>query len=76
MTESMVMEIDCTTGEEILRPMTEAELEMRQQMMAAETARNEAADAEAEAKAIAKASAESKLTALGLTAEEIAALSK
>jgi len=76
MTESMVMEIDCTTGEETLRPMTETELEIRQQMLDAETARNAAAEAEAVAKAEAKASGEAKLTALGLTAEEIAALSK
>lgn len=76
MTESMVMEIDCTTGEEILRPMTEAELELRQQMMDAEVARNAAVEAEIIAKAEAKASGEAKLAALGLTVEEIAALSK
>lgn len=76
MSESLVLEIDCSTGEEVLRPMTEQELEIRQQIMEAEVARNAAIEAEAVAKAEAKASGEAKLTALGLTAEEIAALSK
>ena len=76
MEESMVVEIDCTTGVETIRPMTTEELAMRQQMLDAEIARNEAAAAEAEATATAKASAHDKLSALGLTPEEIAALSK
>lgn len=73
---SKVIEIDCSTGESVERDMTPAELEAQAAMQAqAEKARaaEDAAKAELEA---AKASAEAKLSALGLTAEEIAALSK
>ena len=44
MEESMVVEIDCTTGVETIRPMTTEELAMRQQMLDAEIARNEGCD--------------------------------
>jgi len=71
---SKVIEIDCSTGESIERDMTPAELEAQAAMQAQAEADQIAAKAEAEAKALAKASAEAKLTALGLTAEEIAAL--
>jgi hypothetical protein len=73
---SKVIEIDCSTGISTERDMTEAELEAQAAMQAqAEEARaaEDAAKAELEA---AKASATAKLSALGLTAEEIAALSK
>ena len=73
---SKVIEIDCSTGESVERDMTPAELEAQAAMQAqAEEARaaEDAAKAELEA---AKASATAKLSALGLTAEEIAALSK
>jgi len=70
------IEVNCTTGEVTERPLT-----------AEEIAANEAAQAQAEADRVtrkveaaavqaAKKTAHSKLAALGLTAEEIAALSK
>ena len=69
-----VIEVDCSTGVSTEREMTAqeiADMEARQAAFAAEQA---AREAEAQAKAEAKASAEAKLAALGLTAEEIAAL--
>jgi hypothetical protein len=73
---SKVIEIDCSTGESVERDMTPAELEAQAAMQAAaeeQAAADEAAKAASDA---AKASATAKLSALGLTAEEIAALSK
>ena len=70
------IEINCTTGEVIERPLTAEELAQREADAAAyavELAEREAAEAAALA---AKESAQAKLAALGLTAEEIAALSK
>jgi ribosomal protein S11 len=72
----MVVEIDCTTGESITRAMTKEEQEAAAQMsadMAKERAEKEAV---AQAEADAKASALTKLTVLGLTAEEAKALLK
>ena len=70
------IEINCETGEVIERPLTAEELAQRE----ADAAAHAAAEAEreaAEAAAVAaKESANAKLAALGLTAEEIAALSK
>jgi hypothetical protein len=71
---SKVIEIDCATGISTERDMTEAELDAQAAMQAAFAEQQAAAEAEAAAKATAKASAEAKLAALGLTAEEIAAL--
>lgn len=68
--------VDCSTGESSVVPLTAEEIaQLEADAAAAETARL-AAEEEAAAKAEAKASAEAKLAALGLTAEEIAALSK
>jgi len=70
------IEVNCTTGEVIERPLNAEELAQREIDMAAhaiEVAEREAAEAAA---AEAKASAQAKLAALGLTADEIAALSK
>ena len=68
--------VDCTTGVVAEVPLTGEELAQREvDTLAAEAAKAEA-DAKAAAEAEAKANAESKLAALGLTAEEIAALSK
>ena len=72
----MAVEINCATGEVTERPLTSAEIAQREadaQAYAARQAEEAAAKAAAEA---AKASAQSKLTALGLTAEEISALTK
>ena len=68
--------VDCTTGITEVLPLTAAEIaDLETARVAAEDQRK-AAEAEAAAKAAAKASAEAKLAALGLSAEEIAALSK
>jgi hypothetical protein len=73
---SKVIEIDCSTGVSVERDMTPAELEA-QAAMAAQAEADRAADAaEATAVAEAKASATAKLSVLGLTADEIAALTK
>ena len=76
MTTPTAIEINCTTGEVTERPLTAEEIAQREADALAEATRRaeeEAAKAAAEA---AKASAQSKLAALGLTPEEISALSK
>jgi hypothetical protein len=67
-------EINCTTGEVVEIPLTAEEISQREADIAASEIRYAEEVAAAEAKAAAKASAEAKLAALGLTAEEIAAL--
>jgi hypothetical protein len=70
------IEINCATGEVVERPLTAEELAQREADAAAfatEEAEREATQATVEA---ARASANEKLSALGLTAEEIAALTK
>jgi ATPase subunit of ABC transporter with duplicated ATPase domains len=68
--------VDVTTGTQTYVDLTPEEIAQRE----ADAVAAEAAKAEAEAKAAAdaetRANAESKLAGLGLTAEEIAALSK
>jgi hypothetical protein len=71
---SKVIEVDCSTGIATERDMTQAELEAQAATTAAYEASLIEAEATATAKALAKASAQAKLAALGLTAEEIAAL--
>jgi len=72
----MVVEVNCETGEVTERPYTAEELAQRE-VEAAKFAEIKAAEEAAEAaKAAAKASAEAKLASLGLTADEIAALTK
>lgn len=68
--------VDCSTGEQQIVPLTAEEIAQREAdaaAFAAEQAEREAAEAAA---AEAKASAQAKLAALGLTTDEIAALSK
>lgn len=68
--------VDCSTGVESIVELTDeeiAQLEADRAAWAADQAAREAAEA---AKAEAKASAEAKLASLGLTPEEIAALTK
>lgn len=68
--------VDCSTGEVQELPLTAEEIAQREAdaaAFAAEQAEREAAEAAA---AEAKASAQAKLAAFGLTADEIAALSK
>jgi hypothetical protein len=66
--------VDCSTGESTIVPLTEEELAQRETDRLAWEDQEATRLAEVEAKATAEASAISKLEALGLTAEEIAAL--
>ena len=66
--------INCETGERTEVELTAEEIAQQESDTAAYYARKAAEEAEATAKAVAKASAEAKLSALGLTTEEIAAL--
>lgn len=68
--------VDCTTGEQTVIPLTADEIAQREADAAAFAAEQAAREAEATAVAAAKEAANAKLLALGLTAEEIAALSK
>ena len=71
----MVLEKNCTTGEEILRPMTAEELVQREVDAAAYAAAEAERTAAAEALAALKASAKAKLVAgQPLTEEEAATL--
>jgi hypothetical protein len=69
-----VVEIDAITGERIERDFTAAEKKQRDKDAAAAAAAAQAAADEAAAKEAAKASALAKLEALGLTADEAAAI--
>lgn len=76
MTRPTRIEINCETGVESIIELTDAEIaQMEADAQAAATRQAEEAAAKA-AEETAKASAQAKLTALGLTAEEIAALTK
>jgi hypothetical protein len=66
--------VDCATGESTTVPLTEAELEQREIDRLAWEAQEAERLAAEEAKEALKASANAKLTALGLTADEIAAI--
>jgi len=65
---------NCTTGVTEIVPLTAEEIAQRETDGVYFAALKAEEEAIAEAKANAKASAEAKLAALGLTAEEIAAL--
>jgi predicted RecB family nuclease len=70
------IEVDCSTGIETIIELTDAEIAQMEADAAAWAARKAEEEAAAQATAEAKASAQAKLAALGLTADEIAALSK
>jgi hypothetical protein len=70
------IEVDCSTKIESIIELTDAEIAQAEADAAAAAVRKAEEDAKAAAEAEAKASAQTKLAALGLTAEEIAALSK
>ena len=70
------IEVNCTTGEVVERPLTQDELAQREVDAAAYAAAEAERIAAEAATQVAKESANAKLAALGLTAEEIAALSK
>ena len=68
--------VDCSTGVTTEVELTAEEIAERETMAAEYATQKAAEDAEVAAKAAAKESANAKLAALGLTAEEIAALTK
>lgn len=68
--------VNCITKEETIEFLTDEEIAQLEADRAAWAAEQAAREAEAQAKAEAKASAEAKLASLGLTPEEIAALTK
>ena len=74
MTRPTRAEINCTTGVETIYELTDEESASRDASIAEEEAEREIVRARAEAKAAARLTAQTKLEALGLTAEEIAAL--
>jgi hypothetical protein len=68
--------VDCSTGETTIVPLTEEELAQREiDRLAWEAAEAERLAAEGEQEAL-KASANAKLAALGLTEDEIAAITR
>ena len=70
------VEVNCATGEVTERPLTQEEIAANEAAAAQAAAAAHEAEVAAQAVADAKASAEAKLAALGLSTEEIAALSK
>ena len=68
--------VNCETGQTEVLPLTAEEIAQMETDAATFAAEQAAKEAEAAQVAAAKASAESKLAALGLSADEIAALSK
>jgi hypothetical protein len=74
MTKPTRLEINCETGIQTEIELTDEEIAQMAINQANAEADRLAREAEAEAKAAAKAAAQAKLAALGLTAEEIAAL--
>ncbi len=76
MTRPTRVEVNCTTGETSIIELTDAEIAAQEAAALAAADQQAAAEAEAAAVAAAKEAAHAKLEALGLTAEEIAALSK
>jgi hypothetical protein len=76
MTTPTAIEVNCATGEVTERELTAEEIAQREADAAAYAVAKAEEEAAKAATEIAKASAEAKLAALGLTADEIAALSK
>lgn len=75
MTEQLMhTEVNCETGEVTVRPLTDEEIASMALSQQAEAEKLEAETTAREAEAAALASAQSKLTALGLSDEEIQAL--
>jgi hypothetical protein len=70
------IEINCETGEVTERPLTAEEIAAKEALAAQAESDRLAAEAEAQGIAAAKESAQAKLAALGLTPDEIAALTK
>ena len=72
---TIAIEVNCETGVVTERPLTQAEITANEAAAAQVAAEAHKAEVAAQAVADAKASAQAKLSALGLTPEEIAALS-
>jgi hypothetical protein len=70
------IEINCETGEVIERPLTADEIAANEAAAATAEAERVAQEAQAQAVEQAKASAVAKLSSLGLTPDEISALTK
>jgi len=70
------IEVNCETGVETIIELTDAEIAQREADAAAWAAKQAEEDVAKAVAEEAKASAQAKLAALGLTADEIAALSK
>jgi hypothetical protein len=70
------IEVNCTTGEVLEIELTDAEIADMEVARLAAADQQAAREAEEAAVAAAKAAGQAKLAALGLTAEEIAALTK
>lgn len=68
------IEVNCATGIAVEVPLTAEEIAQRQADATAAAEEQATREAEAAAKADAKLAAQAKLQALGLTGEEIAAL--
>jgi hypothetical protein len=69
-----ILQINCTTGEQILRDATDAELQEAELNKSRAEAELEILALQQTEQAVAKASAEAKLAALGLTADDLKAL--
>jgi hypothetical protein len=76
MTRPTRIEMNCTTGVETIIELTDEEIAQRAIDAEAFEVAQAAREAEAAATQAAKESAQSKLAALGLTADEITALTK
>jgi hypothetical protein len=76
MTRPTRIEVNCSTGVESIIELTDAEIAQIETDRVAFEARRAEEDAAKAAVETAKASGQAKLAALGLTADEIAALSK
>ena len=68
------LELDAQTGKAVVRELTQAEAEQRTKDLAKHAALAEAKEQDDTAQAAARQNAIAKLTALGLTADETAAL--
>ena len=77
MTDTLIaIEVNCETNEVVERPLTAEEISAREAAAVQAEVDRIAREAEEAAALAAKESAQAKLAALGLTPEEIAALSK
>ena len=76
MTRPTRVEVNCTTGETSIIELTDAEIAQMEADAAAHAVAQAEADAAQAAVEAARVSANEKLSALGLTTEEIAALTK